>query len=188
MEEIKLYSARVCPFARRCLLVLFMLLCTLATLSHATDLQRARMTMDRYLAAQTSWQDNLAALLIKDKPEFTEIANAQRDHQHALISLKNARFNYLTNVDPQRLDTGELGRFTNFTWSETDTAAAKARTPGYSAHEEEVARTRSLNDRQPNWESFRNYFQTEFSRSEAFTEELARFQDELEMIKQEREK
>jgi len=174
-------------YLRPALLALFMLLGTLATISHATDLQHAKMTMDRYLAAQTRWQNNLAALLIKDKPEFTEIANAQRDHQSALIALKRARFNYLTNVEPQRLATGELGRFTNFTWSKADTAAAKASAPGYSALEEEVARTRNFNDQQPDWEVFRNYFQTEFSRSEAFTEELARFQDELKMIKQEGE-
>lgn len=167
------------------LLALLIFVGTLATTSQATDLQHAKATMDRYLAAQARWQDNLAALLIKDKPEHTQIANAQRDHQHALIALKRARFNYLTTFAPQRLDTAELGRFTNFTWNKADTAAAKAIDPAYSAREEEVARTRAFNDQQPDWEAFRNYFQTGFSRSEAFKAELERFQSELEAIKQE---
>ncbi len=44
-------------YLRPALLALFMLLGTLATISHATDLQHAKMTMDRYLAAQTRWQN-----------------------------------------------------------------------------------------------------------------------------------
>jgi len=172
-------------YVRPALLALLILVGTLATISQATDLQHAKITMNRYLAAQTRWQDNLAALLIKDKPEYTQIANAQRDHQHALIALKRTRFYYLTTFAPQRLNTAEMGRFTNFTWNKADTAAAIASYPGYSAREEEVARTRAFNDQQPDWEAFRNYFQTSFSRSGAFKEELARFQAELEEIKQE---
>jgi hypothetical protein len=139
--------------------------------------------MDRYLAAQTRWQDNLAALLIVDKPEFKELAIAQRDHQHALIALKRARFIYLVNHDPQRLDIGELGRFTNFTWSEADTAAAGQADSGYRHLEQEVSRTRAIEDRQPQREAFRHYFQAEFAQSENFQQELKRFQEELVEIK-----
>ena len=102
-------------YVRPALLALLILVGTLATISQATDLQHAKITMNRYLAAQTRWQDNLAALLIKDKPEYTQIANAQRDHQHALIALKRTRFYYLTTFAPQRLNTAKMGRFTNFT-------------------------------------------------------------------------
>ena len=151
----------------------------------ATDLQRAQAIMDRYMAAQTRWQDNLAALLIAYKPEFKQIAEAQRDHQHALIALKRARFNYLFKHHPQRLDTGELGRYTNFTWSEADTAAAAAADPGYSELEQELSRTRAIEDQQPQREAFRQYFQAEFAQSEDFQQELKRFQDELEEIKRE---
>lgn len=149
----------------------------------AADLQRAQATMDRYLAAQTRWQDNLAALLIADKPEFKELAIAQRKHQHALIALKRARFNYLVKHHPKRLDTGELGRFTNFTWSAADTAAATSTDPGYSVLEQEVSRTRAIEEQQPQREAFRHYFQAEFAQSEDFQQELKRFQAQLEEIK-----
>ena len=172
------------PLFRPTLICLLMVLCILVGNGQATDLQRAQATMDRYLIAQSHWQDNLAALLIKNKPEYTATVNAQRDHQHALIALKRARFNYLIIHHPERLDTGELGRFTNFTWTETDTAAAKANDTAYNALEEQVTRTRAINDGQPNWDAFRHYFRTEISQSEAFKQELSRFQSELEEIKQ----
>lgn len=151
----------------------------------AADLQRAQATMDRYLAAQTRWQDNLAAILIADKPEFKELAIAQRDHQHALIALKRARFNYLVKHHPQRLDTGELGRFTNFTWSAADTAAAAQADPNYRDLEQEVSRTRAIEEQQPQREAFRHYFQAEFAHSEDFQQELKRFQEQLAEIKRE---
>ena len=139
--------------------------------------------MDRYLAAQTRWQDNLAAMMIKNKPEFTAIATAQRDHQHALIALKRARFNYLVSQHPERLDHGELGRFTNFTWSEADTAAARENDASYKALEDQVTLTRAVNDGQADWDAFRDFFRTEIAPSEAFKQELSRFQAELEEIK-----
>lgn len=168
---------------RPTLISMFMVLCLLVNMGHATDLQQTRSTMDRYLTAQSHWQDNLAALLIKNKPEFTATANAQRDHQHALIALKRARFNYLIAHHPERLDTGELGRFSNFTWSEADTESAKAIDAGYKALEEQVARSRAINDGQPDWEAFRHNFRTEVAPSEEFKLELSRFQAELEEIK-----
>lgn len=169
---------------RPALLALFLVICALVSAGHATDLQRARTTMDRYLAAQTRWQDNLAALLIENKPEFTATANAQRNHQHALIALKRARFNYLITHHPERLDRSELGRFTNFTWSEADTAAAEAIDAHYKALEEQVAQSRAVNDGQADWDAFRDHFRSEIAPSEAFKQELSRFQAELEQIKQ----
>jgi hypothetical protein len=172
---------------RPTLISLLMTLCALVGIVQAADLQQAQATMDRYLTAQSQWQDNLAALLIKDRPKFTATANAQRDHQHAMIALKRARFNYLIVHHPGRLDTGELGRFTNFTWTEADTAAAKASDTSYTALEEQVTRTRAINDAQPDWDAFRYYFQTEISQSEEFKVELSRFQAELEKIKRDGE-
>lgn len=170
---------------RPALLALFIIICTLVSVGHATDLQRAKTTMDRYLAAQSRWQDNLAALLIKNNPQFTATATAQRDHQHALIALKRARFNYLINHHPERLDRSELGRFSNFTWSEADTAAAEASDANYKALEERVAQSRAVNDGQADWDAFREHFRSEIVPSEAFKQELSRFQAELEQIKQE---
>ena len=171
------------PSFRPTLSCLLMVLCILVGIGQATDLQQAQATMDRYLIAQSQWQERLAALLIKNKPEYAVTANAQRDHQHALIALKRARFNYLIVHHPERLDTGELGRFTNFTWSDADTNTARASDTGYNALEEQVTRTRAINDGQPNWNAFRHYFRTEISQSEEFKLELARFQTVLEEIK-----
>ena len=172
---------------RPTLISLFIVICLLVNIGHATDLQQAQSTMDRYLTAQSHWQNNLATLLIKNKPEFTTTANAQRDHQHALIALKRARFNYLIAHHPERLDTGELGRFSNFTWTEADTESANASDAGYKALEEQVTRSRAINDGQPNWEAFRHYFRTEIAPSEEFKLELSRFQAELEEIKRDGE-
>jgi hypothetical protein len=159
----------------------------LATVCHADQYQRARETMASYLAAQRHWQDNLAELIIKERQEFSVIAAAQRDHQHALIELKRARFDYLLKHHPERLNKGELGRFSNFTWTESDSQAAKAVDPAYLVREQDVTRTRSINDGQPNWDDFRKYFQTEFAQSEAFKEEMGLFMEELDKIRQEAE-
>ena len=172
---------------RLTLISLFMVIFLLVNIGHATDLHRAQSTMDRYLTAQSHWQDNLAALLVKNKPEFTKNANAQRDHQHALIALKRARFNYLIAYHPDRLDTGELGRFSNFTWTEADTESAITSNAGYKALEEQVTRSRAINDGQPNWVAFRQYFRTEIAQSEEFKQELSRFQTELDEIKRDGE-
>lgn len=172
---------------RPTLISLFMVICLLVNIGHATDLQQVQSTMDRYLTAQSHWQDNLAALLIKNKPEFTATAKAQRDHQHALIALKRARFDYLISNHPERLDTGELGRFSNFTWTEADTETANARVAGYKELEDQVTRSRSINDGQPNWDAFRQYFRTEIAQSEEFKQELSLFQAEIEEIKRDAE-
>ena len=172
---------------RPTLISLVMVFSFLVCSGQAAELQQAQATMDRYLIAQSQWQDNLAALLIRDMPEFTATVNAQRAHQQALIALKRARFNHLISHHPKRLDTGELGRFTNFTWTEADTAAARANNTSYTALEEQVSRTRAINDARPDWDAFRHYFQKEFSQSEEFKVELSSFQAELEKIKRDGE-
>lgn len=163
--------------------LLFVAVLLLVNIGHTADMQQARATMDRYLAAQHQWQDNLSGLLSKNKPEFSATANAQRDHQHALINLKRARFNYLLSNHPERLDTGELGRFSNFSWTEADTEAAISNVSGYKELEDQVTKSREINDGQPNWEAFRHYFRTEVAPSEEFKQELSRFQAELDEIK-----
>jgi hypothetical protein len=173
------YNRLICKAFIVITICLFM---SLASSALAADLQRAQATMDRYLAAQAHWQDNLAALIIANKPEFKQNAIAQRDHQHALIALKRARFNYLVKHHPERLDSGELGRFTNFTWSATDTAAASQADPDYRGLEQAVSNTRAIYDQQPHKDAFRHYFQAEFAQSEDFQQELKRFQAQLEEI------
>ena len=152
----------------RPIILCLLLLCLPATFCTADDLRRSQDVMERYLATQTRWQNRLAELIIKERPEFTTIARAQRDHQLALIALKRARFAYLATHRPDQLDSGELGRLTNFTWSQAKTEAASAVDPTYLELEEQVARTRAINDKQPNWDEFRHYFNSDLSRSGDF--------------------
>ena len=83
---------------RPTLISLFMVICLLVNIGHATDLQQAQSTMDRYLSAQSHWQDNLAALLIKNKPEFTTTANAQRNQRLRTLGTSAAARYHRTNV------------------------------------------------------------------------------------------
>jgi hypothetical protein len=65
--------------------------------------------------------------------------------------------------------------------------SANASDAGYKTLEEQVTRSRAINDGQPNWEAFRHYFRTEIVPSEEFKQELSRFQAELEEIKRDGE-
>ena len=56
-----------------------------------------------YIVAQKRLQFDLARLLSDDWSDFQGVADLQRDHEFAMIELRDMRFQYLLVFDPDRL-------------------------------------------------------------------------------------
>jgi hypothetical protein len=79
-----------------------------------------------YVVAKKRFQFDLSRLLAGTWPELEGVARLQRDQQFAMIELRNMKFQYLLENDPDRiiLDDG-LSAFANFDWTEEDDEALR---------------------------------------------------------------
>jgi hypothetical protein len=85
-----------------------------------------------YVVAQKRLQFDVSRLLGDDRPELQEVARLQRDQQFALIELRNMRFQYVLDFEPDRLvfDKG-LSEFAEFEWKDSDNEALRETNPDY---------------------------------------------------------
>lgn len=136
----------------------------------------AKRARGEYTVVQEQWQRNLAELVIRSNSEFAGVAAAQRDLQLAYIELRTARFEYLLQHDPSRIVlTNGLSQFTNFNWSDKDTKVLVEADPSYAALERKVSVLRKINDEQPDWPRFREYFRNTLSKSKEYEVLLKEF-------------
>ncbi len=130
-----------------------------------------------YADAQRTWQRSLRDMIVSARVEFTELAQLAADLQLAMIDKGEARFRYLVDQAPDRLNfDGGLAGFVNvgLAWSDEDNLALMANDPGYRAVEERISRLRADNDTRPDWPALRTYFRTELSTSEPYADALER--------------
>ena len=85
-----------------------------------------------YIVAQKRLQFDLARLLSDDWSDFQGVADLQRDHEFAMIELRDMRFQYLLVFDPDRLVYKDgLDGFIDFEWSDADSEALRDSNPDY---------------------------------------------------------
>ena len=130
-----------------------------------------------YADAQRTWQRSLRDMIVSARVEFTELAQLAADLQLAMIDKGEARFRYLVDQAPDRLNLdGGLAGFVNvgLAWSDEDNLALMANDPDYRALEERISRLRADNDTRPDWPALRTYFRTELSASAPYADALER--------------
>ncbi len=130
-----------------------------------------------YADAQRTWQRSLRDMIVSTRAEFTEVAQLAADLQLAMIDKGEARFRYLVDQAPDRLNLdGGLAGFVNvgLAWSDEDNLALMAYDPDYRALEERISRLRADSDTRPDWPALRTYFRTELSASNPYADALER--------------
>ena len=130
-----------------------------------------------YADAQRTWQRSLRDAVVSARVGFTDLAELSAHLQLAMIDRGEARFRYLVDQAPDRLQLdGGLGGFVNvgLGWSDEDNVALMANDPDYRALEERISRLRADNEARPDWPALRTYFRTELSASEPYADALER--------------
>ena len=98
----------------------------------ATNTAHVEALWKDYIVAQKRLQFDLARLLSDDWSDFQGVADLQRDHEFAMIELRDMRFQYLLVFDPDRLVYKDgLDGFIDFEWSDADSEALRDSNPDY---------------------------------------------------------
>lgn len=129
------------------------------------------------MAAKTDFQRQLRDLIVRQRPEFEALATVNMELQTLFAEVRRAKFDYLLEHDPGRIDTANgLSKFSNFPWTDEDTALFKEDSVSYRDLESRLATLRKRNDSHPDWPQMREYFRSNLSQSAEFASVLARFQ------------
>lgn len=130
-----------------------------------------------YADAQRTWQRALRDMIVSDRVEFTELAQLSADLQLAMIDQAEARFRYVMDQAPDRLNLdGGLTGFVNvgLGWSDEDDAALMDHDADYRALKERISRLRTANDGHADWPALRTHFSAELSASGPYADALER--------------
>jgi hypothetical protein len=104
-----------------------------------------------YVVAKKRLQFDVTRLVSDKWPELGGVARLQRDQQFTMIEIRNLKFRYLLENDPQRLvmDDG-LSTLANFEWTDEDTEALRASEPKFAVLERWVEFNDDLLSQHPN--------------------------------------
>ncbi len=130
------------------------------------------------LAAKSAHQKDLRDLVVRQRPEFTALADINRDLQVLLAEMRFARFEHLLSSAPGRLDsTNGLSAFRNFSWTDDDLKEVMAASPDYRAQAERLEELKAQNNGHPDWPAMREFVRQEFSEEGPFKELIVAFQE-----------
>ncbi len=139
------------------------------------DCVRDAATAD--LVAKTEFQRDLRDLVVQQRPEFEPLATVNQELQVLLAEAQRAKFDYLLSHEPGRIDTSNgLARFSNFAWSDEDTAKFIEQSASFRDLEVRIAALQDQNNDHPDWPGLREHFRAGLSQSADFVALMARFQ------------
>jgi hypothetical protein len=132
---------------------------------------------NRNFEAKTAFQRDLRDLIARNRPEFESLATVSMELQFLLAEARLAKVDYLLRHDANRIDTTKgLARFSNFEWSEADSAKLITEDSSFAELESRISTLRERNDNDPDWPQLRAYFRAELGQSPDFKAIMARFQ------------
>lgn len=136
-----------------------------------------RETASKDLMAKREFQRGLRDLIVQNRPEFESLATVNMELQILLAEARRAMLEYLLANDPGRIDTTNgLGRFSNFDWSEEDSAELMEESASYRDLDNRLSRLRDRNNGHPGWPELRAYVRSELGQSPDFKALTARLQ------------
>jgi hypothetical protein len=143
--------------------------------SASADCVREAASAD--LVAKTEFQLDLRNLIVQQRPKFEALATINKELQTLLAEARRAKLDYLLEHDPDRIDTTNgLSRFSDFAWSDEDTAKYIEASGSYRELEIRISTLQERNNDHPDWPKLREYFRSELSQNPEFTALTARFQ------------
>ena len=149
------------------------------------DIVTADPAWDRYLTAQKRWQQEVAELNIRKRPDLREACEAELELHWALLDLRAAKVRYLIKNDPARIvrDKG-LAHFISIAgfWTADDSAAIREQNPGFIRLEGQVTRIRDLAMGHPGYAESREYFESNLWRDPEYREILTTFTRECDEV------
>ncbi|MEM1048391.1 MAG: hypothetical protein AAGL24_19730 [Pseudomonadota bacterium] len=135
-----------------------------ATTLHATTpMERFQACLkgvvDSRQTAFVAFQSALHDLLIRDNPEFAEVAAVNRDMQVTLNALRSIRLSFMIETDPERFrDLDGLSAFMNLHMDEAAERTLESRNADYRDLLAERARHKERTSAQTNWDAVRSRF------------------------------
>jgi len=132
---------------------------------------------NRNFEAKTAFQRDLRDLIARNRPEFELLATVSMELQILLAEARLAKYDYLLRHDANRIDTTKgLVQFSNFEWSEADSAKLITENSSFAELEGRISTLRERNDNDPDWPQMRAYFRAELGQSTDFKAIMVRFQ------------
>ncbi|NNE21719.1 MAG: hypothetical protein HKN11_03840 [Rhizobiales bacterium] len=108
-------------------------------------------------------------LIVREAPQFEELAGMYRDHQLALVDKRLRQLQYLLFTNPQQLSADEtVSKLTNYDWNELDTARMAKVAPEYKALTERIAGLEARNNAHPDWPKLREFVAKDLSANTEF--------------------
>lgn len=136
-------------------------ICLVANASGSNDnslacLQRAHATS---VSIQRQFQRDLQRLVERERPDLRSVAAAGVATQMAYFDVVEARFAYLVNTQPKRIEgvIGPNGAAVVFDWSDVDTAALLRTDPRYEQIEVRWVTLKTQTERHPDRAQLLNY-------------------------------
>lgn len=128
-------------------------------------------------AGKEAFQTALHDLVVSRASRFETVSSVNRDLQIAMARAQTLRIIFLAARSPARITTGEgLSKFTNFGWSQDDTAVLAKQSREYRALESTIWALGEQNNGHPDWPAFREFSGTLAARGPEFAALTADFQ------------
>lgn len=128
------------------------------------------------LAAKTAYQQGLRDLIVERRPDFSELADINRDIQVLFAEMRFARLDYLLATAPDRLESAQgLSQFRNFDWTEEDVSKLIAASPSYSAEIARLEDLKAMSQGHPDWPDLRAFVKGEMEKDGVLAQMTAVF-------------
>lgn len=121
------------------------------------------------VGAKRAFHTGMHDLIVREAPQFEELAGIYRDYQMALVDKRLRQLQYLLFTNPQQLSVdGNVSKLTNYDWNELDTARMAKVAPEYKALTERIAVLEERNNAHPDWPKLRQFVATALSANKDF--------------------
>ena len=107
---------------------------------------------------KTAFHNGMRDLIVREAPQFDELAGIYREMQIALAEKRHRQLQYLLFTDPERLVIGEtISKLTNYDWDEKDTAIMARVAPDYKALVARIDEIEARNQGHADWPALRAF-------------------------------
>lgn len=128
------------------------------------------------LDAKIAYQRKLRDRIVERQPDFTELADINRDIQVLFAEMRFARLDYLLTRAPERLDgKNGISKFRNFDWTPEDLENLKAARPEYGGMMARLEVLKRKNQDHADWPEMRAFAKGEMREGGALAAMTADF-------------
>ncbi len=113
---------------------------------------------DAFIVLQTDWTKELHDLVLKEKKEFTEIADLSYQWRLAEMKLDTLKFQYLKKNRPDTIERDKgLPAFVTLAWFPDYSEKLQKADPAFSQQEQKAAGLKQKVEAHKNWQELQDY-------------------------------